>query len=252
MSLFSRNIFVVAWAVFILTWVPRNVSAQDVACPFPDERILLSPDLSMRAVRDPVNDALHVELTSSLGGWIGFAFSETSTMAGNVAAVGEIGLEPAWYDLSPSVVRRESETLPDATMQVTDAGSVFTFSIPLSAENRGSEVGYIYAAGTSDTIEYHTLRGFEVSTFVTCPSEPIEGSTVAPSKAPEELAPPPPGVEVPTVSPVAATPPTETAGPVVAAPTPPSPVAADPTSSAHLNWDKMKFLALSLVALWLL
>lgn len=170
---------VISGSLLVLLQLPLRVSGQEsMACPFQGSVIPLTQSLSMRAVRDLTTEMLHVQMTSSLGGWIGFALSPTGQMVGSVAAVGQLvpNLETAWYSLNgktrAQVVPVPDVTLEDATMVQTESTSVFTFSIPLPDVPSGAAVRFIYGAGGTPALGYHLIRGSREFVFDECPPPP--------------------------------------------------------------------------------
>mmetsp|Transcript_64686 Transcript_64686/g.173243 ORF Transcript_64686/g.173243 Transcript_64686/m.173243 type:complete len:393 (-) Transcript_64686:233-1411(-) len=151
--------------------------AQDLDCSFQQNIEILQDDLlTLRQISNPVDRSVSIELEYRGQGWLGFGFSSGGEMIGNVAVIGEPGVEstadspnPAKYFLGSfglSGVGRVSgarQTLADASISQNATHTTLRFTKLLEEADElaisDSESNFaIFAVGRTNTLQGVHIR----------------------------------------------------------------------------------------------
>jgi hypothetical protein len=159
-----------------------------------------STPLSLNYVADVTNSLFHGEVVYEGIGWVAFAVSAGGSMVGSDAVIGLPGeplgsTNPGHYDLggrSTNLVTLQSpqRSMSNANCIQNETHTVLQFSIPLdntadpalSINPLGTNV-FLLAAGSSNELGYHRMRGAVTVTFTPCEEATTSATTATNGEA---------------------------------------------------------------------
>jgi DOMON domain/Eukaryotic cytochrome b561 len=192
--------------------IPTIVNGQSTDCPLTSD-IDLKGDGSilLRQVINPSTSTVSVELEYLGIGWVGMAFSETTTMVPNTAIIGlpDAGTVQK-YDLTIKDISgvlpasSDRQTLTNTSIVQDGTSTILKFTKPLIETGETSVLTGTnminVAYGMTNTLAYHLLRLPTTATFTEC----VAAGTTASPVAPTSPAPVAPTSPAPVAAPVAA------------------------------------------------